>query len=107
MSNGARAPSSPRTRRSYAKVGETRGGGLAGSVSLCAVPVFLPGWAAPVRTLPQSRDAPVKRDSERPGAGGVADRRIRLEAEVGRRARKRSDEEREGNVHVGETPSLA
>lgn len=26
MSNGARAPSSPRTRRSYAKVGETRGG---------------------------------------------------------------------------------
>lgn len=84
------------------------GGGLAGSVSLCAVPVFLPGWAAPVRTLSKSRDAPVKCDSERPGAGGVADRRIRLAAEVGRRrARKRSDEEREGNVHVGETPSLA
>jgi hypothetical protein len=45
-------------------VGETRGGALAGSVSLCAVPVFLPGWAAPVRTLSKSRNAPVKCDSE-------------------------------------------
>ena len=76
-------------------MGETRGA-LAGSVSLCAVPVFLPGWAAPVRTLPKSRDAPGKCDSERVGAGAVADRRIRLEAEVWRRARERSDGERDG-----------
>lgn len=51
MSNGTRAPSSPRTRRSYAKVGETRGGG----------PWLAPSPFAPSRSSSQGGPHPFGR----------------------------------------------
>lgn len=96
-------------------MGGDEGGALAGtlapgSVSLCAVLVLLPGWAAPVRTLPKSRNAPVKCDSE-----SGRERDVLLIGESGSRPRWGGVQESEAmgrgramrQSGVGETPSLA